>query len=277
VRRYDPIVYRDGKRYFYRFTVNQRIQHVILFSSIILLGLTGFPLRHAEQPWARPLYDFFGGPDVVPLIHRAAGTVLFSLFFFHTGYWIYLFLRDDIGKLRRAGRLTPWRAIKAFFAMDMMPNRRDVKDFIQLWKYLLFLSDQRPQHERMSWREKFDYFAPYWGIPIVGVSGILLWWRDELSHFVPGIALNAAYIMHTDEALLAVLFLFFVHMYNVHFAAEKFPGATVWITGYLSEDEMVHEHYAEYVRVMTQQGLESQIRPPPGRPASRPLTQAAQR
>ena len=78
-------------------------------------------------------------------------------------------------------------------------------------------------------REKFDYFAPYWGIPILGPAGVLLWWRDEVSHYVPGIVLNAAYIMHTDEALLAVLFLFFVHWYNVHYAPEKFPAATVWM------------------------------------------------
>ena len=73
--------------------------------------------------------------------------------------------------------------------------------------------------------------------------------------------INAAYIMHTDEALLAVLFLFFVHWYNVHYAPEKFPAATVWLTGYLTEEEMVHEHYAEYVRVMKEEGYEAEIRP----------------
>jgi cytochrome b subunit of formate dehydrogenase len=262
--RYDPIVYKDGKRYFYRFTVHQRIQHVIMFVSIIILGLTGFPLRHSEEAWAKPLYDFFGGPEVAPLVHRFVGTILFALFFYHTVYWIYIFFRDRIGKLRREGRLTPWQATKSFFTMEMVPNKKDVQDFVQLWKYLLFISNRRPEHDRISWREKFDYFAPYWGIPIVGVSGILLWWRDELSHFVPGIAMNAAYIMHSDEALLAVLFLIFVHMYNVHFAPEKFPGGTVWVTGYLTEGEMIHEHYAEYVRVMKAQGLEDQIQPPPG-------------
>ena len=35
--------------------------------------------------------------------------------------------------------------------------------------------------------------------------------------------------------------------------------ATVFLTGYLSEDEMVHEHYDEYIRVMTEEGLESEI------------------
>jgi formate dehydrogenase subunit gamma len=259
--RYDPIVYKDGKRYFYRFSVHQRVQHVILFSSVLLLALTGFPLRHAEEPWAKPLYDFMGGPDMAPLIHRAAGTVLLGLFVYHTIYWIVLFIRNDLGKLKAEGQLSFRSGVKAFFSQEMIPNRKDVHDFVQLWKYLLYFTNRPPRHDKMSWREKFDYFAPYWGIPILGPAGVVLWWRDEISHIVPGIVLNAAYIMHTDEALLAVLFLFFVHWYNVHYAPEKFPAATVWLTGYLTENEMIHEHYAMYVKVMIEEGLEDEIKP----------------
>ena len=259
--RYEPIVYKDGKRYFYRFSAHQRVQHAVLFTSVILLALTGFPLRHAEQPWAKPLYDLMGGPELAPLIHRAAGTVLLGLFVYHTIYWIVVFVRKDLGGLKAEGRLTFWNGVKAFFSQEMVPNKKDVYDIIHLWKYLLYFTNRPPRHDKMSWREKFDYFAPYWGIPILGPAGVLLWWRDEVSHVVPGIVLNAAYIMHTDEALLAVLFLFFVHWYNVHYAPEKFPAATVWMTGYLSEDEMIHEHYAQYVRMMIEAGLEEEIRP----------------
>jgi formate dehydrogenase subunit gamma len=258
--KYDPIVDKNGNRYFYRFSAHQRVQHVILFTCVIMLAVTGFPLRHADEAWAKPLYDLLGGPDIAPLIHRSFGSVLLGLFLYHTGYWIALFIRNDLGGLKREGRLTLINGIKAFFSQEMVPNRRDIKDFVQGWKFLLYLSSRPPRHERMSWREKFDYFAPYWGIPILGPAGVLLWWRDEVSHLLPGIVLNVAYIMHTDEALLAILFLFFVHWYNVHYAPEKFPGATVWLTGYLPEQEMIHEHYDEYVRVMTEQGLADQIK-----------------
>lgn len=258
---YDPIVVKDGIRYFHRFTANQRIQHVILFSSVLLLAMTGFPLRHAEESWARPLYDLFGGHQYAPMVHRFAGSVLLVLFVYHTVYWMYLFYRDDIGKLRREDRLTLRSATKAFFSQEMVPNKKDLLDIIHAVKYLLYFTNRPPRHDRMSWREKFDYFAPYWGIPILGPAGAILWWRDEVSHVLPGIAFNIAYIMHTDEALLAVLFLFFVHWYNVHYAPEKFPAAKVWLTGYLSEDEMIHEHYADYVKVMIEAGLEEEIRP----------------
>lgn len=257
----EPIVYKNGKRFFHRFSVNERIQHFIMVVCIILLALTGFPVRHAEESWARPLYDLMGGAEHAPTVHRITGLILLALFVFHTLYWIMLFYRNRIKTLQDNKELSPRTAVSAFFSMEMMPNKKDAQDFVQLWKYLLFFSNRRPQHERMSWREKFDYFAPYWGIPIVGIGGMALWFRDEISHYIPGIYLNAAYIMHTDEALLAVLFIFFVHWYNVHYAPEKFPGAKVWITGYLSEEEMIHEHYAEYVRVMTEKGLADEIKP----------------
>ena len=44
--KYEPIVYKDGVRYFYRFSAHHRLQHVVLFTSVLLLALTGFPLRH---------------------------------------------------------------------------------------------------------------------------------------------------------------------------------------------------------------------------------------
>lgn len=259
--KYEPIVYKDGVRYFYRFSAHQRIQHMVLFSSVIILAITGFPLRHADEPWAKPLYNALGGTEIAPMIHRVAGTVLLILFVYHTIYWMVKFYQNRLRPLIAEKRLNIKTFFKAVLAMEMVPNKKDLHDIIHLWKYLLYITNRPPRHDRMSWREKFDYFAPYWGVPILGPAGVILWWRDEISHFVPGIVVNAAYIMHTDEALLAVLFLFFVHWYNVHYAPEKFPAAKVWLTGYLTEDEMIHEHYAEYVRVMVENGLEDEIKP----------------
>ena len=104
--KYEPIVYKDGVRYFHRFSIHQRIQHVVLFSSVLVLAITGFPLRHASEPWARPIYELVGGHQYAPMIHRIAGSVLLALFIYHTIYWMVLFYRNDIGKLRRENNLT---------------------------------------------------------------------------------------------------------------------------------------------------------------------------
>jgi len=259
--RYKKIVERNGKRYFYRFSIHQRIQHIILFSCVITLSLTGFPLKFAHKPWAANLYAFFGGIEVAPKIHRAAGTILLGLFVYHTIYFLLLFYENGIKKLKEEGNLSPGNVVREFLNLEMVPKKRDLYDIIDTFKYLLYFTNKKPRYDRMSWKEKFDYFAPYWGIPVLGPAGVMLWQRDIVSHYVPGIALNAAYIMHTDEAFLAAMFLFGVHWYNVHYSPEKFPMATVFLTGYLSEEEMIHEHYAEYERVMREEGLEAHIKP----------------
>lgn len=260
MRQYPKIAERNGMRYFYRFSMVQRVQHAILFITVIILSLTGFPLRYYDQPWAEPLYNFFGGIEVAPMIHRITGSILLALFVFHTGYWIYLFFKNRVGRLIREKCLTVGNFFREVLAMEFVPNGKDGRDLVDMFKYLLYFTNRPPRYDRISWKEKFDYFAPYWGVPILGPAGAALWFRDEISHFVPGIVLNAFYIMHTDEALLAALFLFFVHWYNVHYSPEKFPLGTVFITGYLPERDMIHEHYDEYARTMKEEGLEDEIK-----------------
>lgn len=259
--KYARIAERNGKRYFFRFSLHQRLQHILLFTTVLLLSFTGFPLKYHDQPWAGRMLSFFGGIGTAPTIHHIAGTILLGLFVYHTGYWVYLFVTLRLAPLQREGRLTPRNVFREFMAQEMVPNKKDFFDLIDMFKYLLYFTNHPPRYDRMSWKEKFDYYAPYWGIPILGPAGFVLWWRDEFSHYIPGFVMNAFYIMHTDEALLAALFLFFVHWYNVHYSPEKFPMGTVFLTGYLSEDHMIHEHYAEYVRTMREEGLEHQIRP----------------
>jgi formate dehydrogenase subunit gamma len=257
---YPKINYRGGKRYFFRFSLVQRLQHIVLFTCVITLSLTGFPLRYHDMPWAEPLYNFMGGITVAPWIHRGAGSVLLGLFVFHTGYWLYLFFKHRVGRLIRDDELTVGNFFKEFFSMEMIPTGQDGRDIVQMFKYLLYFTNKAPQYNRISWKEKFDYFAPYWGIPILGPAGAALWFRDEFTQIFPGWLLNAFYIMHTDEALLAALFIFFVHWYNVHYAPEKFPLGTVFLTGYLSEADMIHEHYSEYSETMKAEGLEHEIK-----------------
>jgi len=259
--KYQKICERNGKRYFFRFSLHQRLQHVVVFTTVITLSLTGFPLKYHDKAWAETLINFMGGINVAPVLHHIAGSILLGLFVYHTIYWIYLFYTRRVLPLKREGRLTLGNVGREFLNQPMIPNKKDFYDLIGMFKYLLYFTNRPPRYDSMSWKEKFDYYAPYWGIPVLGPAGFILWWRDEFTHFLPGIVLNALYIMHTDEALLAALFIFFVHWYNVHYAPEKFPLGTVFITGYLSEEDMIHEHYAEYVKVMTEQGLQDAIKP----------------
>ena len=258
---------QDGKKYFYRLTLNQRIQHVILAVTVVFLVLTGMPLKFHDASWAPYLYALFGGIKYAPLVHKINGAILMGLFFYHIGYLIYVISKFHIEPKRQKGELGKYGSLKIVLTQCLVPNLKDAFDIRDLLKYLLFFTNKRPDGDNFTWKEKFDYWAPFWGMVIIGLSGLILWNKELFTQILPGGALNFLLIAHSDEALLAALFLFIWHWYNVHFSTSVFPMGTVFITGYLPEELMVEEHYQYYVEVMKKAGLENEILPPHGGPA----------
>jgi formate dehydrogenase subunit gamma len=250
---------KNGKRYFFRFTLNQRLQHILMASCVITLVLTGMPLKFHQTFWAPYLYNFFGGIRTAPIVHKTAGTTLLLLFAYHLIYVTVTIVNDQVLPLKRSGQLTPRNVTKALLNLPIMPNIKDVKDILDLLKYLLFISDKPPEGAKFTWKEKFDYWAPFWGIVIIGSSGLIMWQKELVTRILPGEIINFALIAHSDEALLAMLFLFIWHFYNVHFSLSVFPMGTVFLTGYLSEEQMAEEHYQYYREVMQAAGLEDQM------------------
>ena len=124
--KYEKVLIKGEKKYFFRFSIHQRLQHIVLFTSVILLALTGFPLRHPDEAWSRPLYDFMGGTEYAPLIHRMTGSILLILFVYHTIYWMVLFYKERLKPLINEGRLNLWTGLKAMLSMEMVPNMKDV-------------------------------------------------------------------------------------------------------------------------------------------------------
>jgi len=255
---------KNGKKYFYRFSLNQRFQHIILFSAVITLVLTGMPLKFYDASWAKPIYALFGGIEATPVVHKSAGVILLLLFAYHLSYLIYTFCADQLAPLIADKKFSLRALAMLIAAQPMMPRVKDLRDIIQLLKYLCFLTGERPRGDRFTWKEKFDYWAPFWGIVIIGSSGLIRWHKELISRYLSGEIINYAVIAHGDEALLAALFLFIWHFYNVHYSTSVFPMGTVFLTGYLSEELMIHEHYAHYVAIMKEEGRESEIRPLPG-------------
>lgn len=253
---------KNGNKYFFRFTLNQRIQHICLASSVIVLVLTGIPLKFHDAHWAHGLYAVFGGIKYAPVVHKVAGSILLTLFVYHLCYISYLIYVRQIVPLKQKEGLSAGKVLKLLLSQPLVPNVKDVRDIIDLLKYLLFLSDKRPEGDRFTWKEKFDYWAPFWGIVIIGSSGLIMWQKEFFTQFLPGNFINFALIAHSDEALLAALFLFIWHFYNVHFSISVFPMGTVFLTGYLPEKLMIEEHYEYYVKVMTKAGLQHEILPP---------------
>ncbi len=253
------IIEIDGSRYFQKHTSKQRFMIATELFSVLILAITGLPLRYSDESWAPVIYSFLGGPNVVPNLHRAAGVLLIMVFIWHTAYWIRLFFKNNLSQLRKEKKLTPNNIIKSFLSQSMMMNKKDLRDIIDHFKYILFITNKPAQHGRFVWKEKVQYYAQYYGITLISVAGVMLWWRDEVSQVLPGIVLNVAYLAHSYEALLALLFLFFITWYNEFYCPEKFPIPSGFFSGYISEPQMIHEHNQLYIKYMNEAGLENEI------------------
>lgn len=238
-----------GEKYYLKLSPSQKIQHYILAITFILLVATGFPLKFYYYPWAKPVIDFFGGLQSARIIHRINGVIMVGLFLYH---WYYLFkhmFRLYVIPALKTNSFSFKELMLFIYYSPMFPRLKDIKDFFDFLKYALFFSNKKPQHDRFHWREKFDYWAVFWGIPVLGLTGVFLWYPVWSTSIMPGWVINISYIAHSDEALLAVSVIFIWHMYNAHFNYDKFPMSPLFATGYLPEDLMKHEYYYEWLRI----------------------------
>jgi cytochrome b subunit of formate dehydrogenase len=221
---------------FLRLPTNIRIQHMFLFSSVILLIMTGLPLRFAEMNWSGNLIYILGGIENSRLIHRIAACGLIGVAIYHVSYTV----------LSRQGR-------RDFLLLLPMP--KDALDVFTMIKHFLGFSEERPKFGRFSYIEKFDYWAVYWGCVIMIGTGLVLWFQDFSLTFLPKFALDITKEAHRDEALLATLAIVIWHFYNVHFNPDKFPGSLTWLTGKISKHEMMEEHALEYEEIMAEREI----------------------
>ncbi len=128
----------------------------------------------------------------------------------------------------------------------------------------------KPQFDRWTYWEKFDFLAVFWGMFAIGLSGLMLWFPEFFTIFLPGWILNIATIVHSDEALLASGFIFTVHFFNTHFRPSKFPIDTVIFTGRIPKYELVEERPEQYKRMMAGEDIGDLSREIPKR-RGRPL------
>jgi cytochrome b subunit of formate dehydrogenase len=231
-----------------------------MFVSFTALAITGLPMKYYHAPWATPLYELMGGIEWVPIIHRINAVAMTAVFVYHIFYAAIQTWFNRLKPLKVSGQLTLKNTLTELLDLPMVPNLTDLKELIATIKYWLFLTNQRPAMVGHGLKEKFGYLAVFWGVPVIGISGYMLWGQSLLTEYVPGIVLNFAYIAHSDEALLASIVIFGWHIYNTHMAPAAFPMGMAWITGELNEREMLEDHYIEYCEAMERSGLADRIR-----------------
>jgi len=233
--------------YFERFTRLNRMLHIVMIVSFLSLALTGMSLKFSYTGWARLLSRFFGGFESSGYVHRMAAVLMIITFATHV-----------VDLVRRKSReYGSWRAL--LFGPDtMIFTKKDLSDFVGSVKWFLG-KGPRPRYGRWTYWEKFDYFAVFWGMLVIGSTGLMLWFPEIFTRVVPGRFINVATIIHSDEALLAVGFIFTVHFFNTHLRPEKFPMDLVIFTGRMSLEEFKEDKPAEYEELVRRGELEKHL------------------
>jgi len=237
----------DPERQFVRFTRLQRILHICMICSFLSLATTGLTLKFSYTRWASVVSHLLGGFESEGNIHRAAAVVMFGVFITHL---------VDLVRLKKREHLS-WRSL-VLGPGSLVPNGQDLKELIGTLKWFVGLGP-RPAYGRWTYWEKFDYFAVFWGIAVIGSTGLTLWFPVFFTRFIPGSFLNVATIVHSDEALLATGFIFTVHFFNTHLRPEKFPMDITVFTGRMPLEELKRDKPREYEALVADGTLEEHM------------------
>ncbi len=221
-----------------RFTLAQRMEHILLIASFTLLALTGLPQKFVGSPFAEWMIAVFGGIETIRNIHHVAAMV-----FLLEGVYHFVVVAYKIF-VRRV-------------SMSMLPGAKDAVDAIDMLRFNLGLSHEHPRMPRYNFAEKAEYWAMLWGGVVMGITGFMLWNPIFTAKLLPGQVIPAAKAAHGGEAILAVLAIIVWHVYNVHL--KSFNKSM--FTGKLSRHEMEEEHGEEW------ETLESGASRPPADPA----------
>ncbi|RUM41521.1 MAG: hypothetical protein DSY70_01170 [Desulfobulbus sp.] len=234
--------------YVQRFNVFTRILHLTVIISFLTLALTGMALKFADEPWAGAIASLFGSFKVLGILHRIGAVLTFAYFFLHFILIFQNWRKND-------------KSLLGFLfdkTIGMVPNFQDAKEIGQTLKWFVG-KGPRPRYGRWTYWEKFDYFAVFWGVAVIGLTGLCLWFPTWVTQYIPGSWLNIATIIHSDEALLATGFIFTIHFFNTHIRPEKWPLDRVIFTGSIPLEELKHERPREYEMLVAEGRLDDLI------------------
>jgi cytochrome b subunit of formate dehydrogenase len=216
----------EETRYYVRFPLVQRIEHIVLLTSFSALGLTGLIQKFAGNAIAEFLIKVLGGVGSVRVIHHASAIIFALLSIYHVIVLLYKIFVQRV-------------------ELSMLPGVRDITDALDVVRYNLGLTKERPKLPRYAFDEKAEYWALVWGGIVMGLTGFILWNPILAAKFLPGQIIPAAKAAHGLEAILAVAAIFIWHFYHVHL---KLFNKSMF-TGKLTREQMLHEHGEELERL----------------------------
>jgi formate dehydrogenase gamma subunit len=234
------IARRRAPRSIVRLTANQRVQHWLLLTSFIVLVLSGFALQYPDSLLAWLL----GSNEYLRRgLHRVAAVVMLVVGVYHL---LYLGLSKD-------GRR---------WVIDMLPGWKDVRDVAGNFSYYLGLKRIKPKIARFGYAEKAEYWAVIWGTFIMGLTGLMIWFKISLFSFLARWWIDIALAIHFYEAVLATLAIIVWHFYHVVFDPDVYPVNFAFIDGRMSEELYREEHELAFEQMNAQHQAKASVPQP---------------
>jgi len=240
-------IHRGERRTVVRMNLQQRWQHFLLAFSFIVLAVTGFALKFPDSWVAKLLCSH---EDFRRWSHRIAGVVMLLLGLYHI---IYLLGTRDGRKLLK----------------DFLPVKKDLADAAANAQYLTGKSPEKAKFGRFGYPEKMEYWAVVWGTIIMGVTGVMIWFKMGVTQYFPRWVVEVATTVHYYEAILACLAIIVWHFYHVMFDPDVYPVNLACWDGKVTEHWQADEHPLEDVS-KPGAGGETDARKSPAPPASGP-------
>ncbi len=232
-----------GHSLYLRMSLNERIQHVTLAVSFMLLVTTGFMLSFPNSWWVTQIRNLSSDTfEYRGLVHRISAVVMVVVSLYHIFYIIFI----------PRGR----KLIK-----DLLPKFQDIKDAIGVVRFNVGITDKKPKLDRFSYVEKAEYWALIWGTIVMSLTGIIMWFDNTFIGLFTKLGWDVARTIHYYEAWLAFLSILVWHFYFVMFNPDIYPMNVAWFKGTVSEEEMAEEHPLEYERLKKEENIKSENDP----------------
>ncbi len=223
-----------------RYTPLQKIFHILLITTFLILSVTGVSLMYHSTDWGRSIAILFGGYSGTLQVHIITGIIMIAVFVIHVIYAFYILLNNKIHP-----------------GDSVLPQ---IKDFKQLFEHIRWVFGGKfPDFDRWSYAEKFEYWAVLWGTIVLAITGLILAVPEWSTRYIEGWGLNIALWIHRIEAGLAMLDIFLVHYLIVHMRRQIFPMDRTMLSGDADYKVIAHEKPAWIKRLKASGDLDIKL------------------
>lgn len=213
-----------------RFTLEWRVQHILLALSIIGLAFTGLAYRYYDTTAGHFLIELEGGWGMRGILHR-----MFALILGITALW-------------HSGRILFSRLAHEDF-LALMPERGDGSRWWRTVKSKFTGDGYEAEWGKYTFGQKVQYWMVSSGVVAMILTGLILLFGHRSIAFLPKWLVDTVRVVHGGQGVELMVFIVLWHLYSTHLAPGRFPMDHSWITGKITREQLKKLHRREYKKL----------------------------